>query len=57
MESIKLDYNTLNLYDAVIVLTDHNCYDWTNIVKNSNLVIDTRNISSKITDTRKVIRA
>ncbi len=57
MESIVLDYKTLNLYDAVVVLTDHSCYDWESIVKNSNLVIDTRNIASHLTDTKKIIKA
>lgn len=57
MESIKLDYQTLHLYDAVMILTDHSEYDWNSIAKHSELVIDTRNIASKLTDTRNIIKA
>lgn len=57
MESIILDYKTLNLYDAVVILTDHSMYDWQSIVKNSELIIDTRNISQRVTNTEKIIKA
>ena len=57
MTSVLLDYNSLDLYDAVMVLTDHSCYDWEKIIKNSDLVIDTRNVSANIVDTKKVIKA
>jgi UDP-N-acetyl-D-glucosamine dehydrogenase len=57
MKSINLDYDTLNLYDAVVVLTDHSFYDWMSIVQHSNLVIDTRNIAANIVDTKKIIKA
>jgi len=33
----------LQSYDCVIIATDHSSYDWKEIQKKSNLIIDTRN--------------
>lgn len=57
MKSIHFDYNCLSSFDAVLVVTDHSFYDWPKLVEHSNLVIDTRNISDKLIDTRKIIQA
>lgn len=35
--------NDLQSYDCVIIATDHSSYDWKEIQKKSNLIIDTRN--------------
>ena len=35
--------NGLQSYDCVIIATDHSSYDWKEIQKKSNLIIDTRN--------------
>ena len=56
-ESVELNNVKLHEYDAVIVLTDHHTYNWDEIVKYSRLVIDTRNISAKVIDKRKIIKA
>ena len=37
--------------DAVIIVTDHSAYDYAEIVRHSNLIIDTRNATSKIDGT------
>ncbi len=34
--------------DAVIIVTDHTAYDYAEIVRHSNLIVDTRNATSKI---------
>jgi len=47
IKSIKLSAKQLKKYDAVIVLTDHSIYDYDSIVKNSRLIIDTRNAVKK----------
>jgi UDP-N-acetyl-D-glucosamine dehydrogenase len=57
MESIHFDYKTLNSFDGILVVTDHSCYDWHKLIEHSNLLIDTRNISDKLMDTRKIIKA
>jgi len=33
----------LGNYDCVLIVTDHSCYDYANIVKEAQLVVDTRN--------------
>ncbi|MGB9637752.1 MAG: nucleotide sugar dehydrogenase [bacterium] len=43
-ESVELTQENLRKYDVVIVVTDHSLYDPEFIAKNSNLVIDTRNL-------------
>lgn len=57
MDSVDFTNDTLKKYDAVVILTDHTSYDFANIVKHSNLVVDTRNVSAKLIDTRNVIKA
>ncbi len=38
----------LGQYDAVIIVTDHSCYDYRAIVEQSQLVVDTRNATKGI---------
>ncbi len=53
-QSVALE--TLNSYDVTIILTDHSVYDFVDIVKNSNLVLDTRNACGNI-KSDKIIKA
>lgn len=46
----------LSFYDLTIILTDHSTYDYGYIVKNSKLVVDTRNACSNI-KSKKIIKA
>ena len=41
--SVKLTPQTLASYDAVIITTNHSCYDYPMILKEAQLIIDTRN--------------
>jgi len=43
LKSVPLTEKSLKEYDAVVISTDHSEYDYDWIVKNSDLVIDTRN--------------
>jgi UDP-N-acetyl-D-glucosamine dehydrogenase len=45
-QSVTLD--KLNAYELTIILTDHSAYDYGTIVKNSNLILDTRNACRNI---------
>lgn len=45
----------LGQYDAVVIVTDHSCYDYATIVAQSNLVIDTRNATKGI-QSEKIVR-
>lgn len=47
LRSIPLGEKMLKRFDAVIIATDHSVYDYDLIVKNSSLVIDTRNAVKK----------
>jgi len=47
-KSIPITPDLLKEMDAAIIITDHSAYDYAEIVKHSNLVIDTRNATSKI---------
>lgn len=58
LKSIELDYNKLKNYDAVVIITDHSCYDWEKVVAGSRLIIDTRNVTTGIPGAKaKVIKA
>ncbi len=48
LKSVELNYDKLHLYDAVVIITPHNCYDWNQIVEKSLLVIDMHNVTRKI---------
>jgi len=55
MKSVPVTEKRLRESDAVIISTDHTCYDYKWIVKNASLVIDTRNAVKK--PSRKVVKA
>ncbi len=56
MQSIsKLTKEKLNEVDCVVITTDHSDYDWDFILKESQLIVDTRN-AIKRRDTDKVYR-
>ncbi|MCH9613080.1 MAG: UDP-N-acetyl-D-glucosamine 6-dehydrogenase [Chlamydiia bacterium] len=46
MQSIQLHYDKLPSYDCVVIVTDHSCYDWDQIAKYSQCIVDTRNVVS-----------
>jgi UDP-N-acetyl-D-glucosamine dehydrogenase len=48
MTSVELTPERLAEQDAVLVLTDHDAYDWSFICKHARLVVDTRNATKKI---------
>jgi len=43
MESVELTPESLAEYDAVVLSTDHACYDYKMIADNARLIVDTRN--------------
>lgn len=54
-ESVPLTAGNLKKFDAVIISTNHTCYNYNLIIKNSKLVIDTRNAVKQ--KNKKVIKA
>ncbi len=55
MESTPISPEVLAEVDAVIIITDHSAYDFAEIVKHSNLVIDTRNATKGIKGAKEKI--
>jgi UDP-N-acetyl-D-glucosamine dehydrogenase len=53
MASTPLD--NLGQYDAVVIVTDHSSYNYSTIVAQSQLVIDTRNATKGISSP-KIVR-
>jgi UDP-N-acetyl-D-glucosamine dehydrogenase len=57
-ESVPLSEQALKGYDAVIIVTNHSSYDYQWIVKNSQLVVDTRGVTKGIHEgSEKIVRA
>ena len=56
MSSTELTPAFLAAQDCVLIATDHSAYDYTQIVKHSRLVVDTRNATKQVTVGREKIR-
>jgi len=54
---LKSEKNLKNIskYDAVVILTDHTCIDYVDVVKKSKLVFDTRNVT-QFMNSGKIVR-
>jgi UDP-N-acetyl-D-glucosamine dehydrogenase len=50
LESVDLTPENLSQYNAVLITTDHSSIDYEFVVRNSRLVIDTRNATRDITE-------
>jgi UDP-N-acetyl-D-glucosamine dehydrogenase len=48
LASVTIDEAMLRDVDCVVIATDHRSYDWEWIVANANLVVDTRNVTAKV---------
>jgi UDP-N-acetyl-D-glucosamine dehydrogenase len=55
MTAVEPTAEALAAYDAVIIVTDHSSYDYEAIVRNSRLVIDTRNATKGVKEHRQRI--
>ena len=56
VKSIRWDDAALGSRDVVLILTNHATYDWTEIVREAKLVIDTRNATGALPPSPHVIR-
>lgn len=58
MESVPLTPEALKTFDAVLITTDHSQVDYDLVVRESSLVVDTRNATGKVRGGReKVVKA
>ncbi len=48
MKSVKIDNKQLSSADCVVIATDHTCYDYKQIARESDLLFDTRGITKKL---------
>lgn len=56
--SVELTPENLAKYDCVLISTDHTQYDFNDIVKHSQLVVDTRNATINVKEDReKIVKA
>ena len=55
LSSVELTIDYLVSQDCVLIATNHSCYDYDFIVKNSLLVVDTRNATKDVTEGRDKI--
>ena len=55
LNSTPITETSLQTYDCCVIATNHSAYDWNMIVKNSQLVIDTRNATKNIVS-EKIIK-
>jgi UDP-N-acetyl-D-glucosamine dehydrogenase len=55
MKSVPLNAHTTASYDAVVIATDHSCYDYAAIVDAAKLVVDTRNATRRLVRNRDKI--
>ncbi|MDA8091193.1 MAG: nucleotide sugar dehydrogenase [Nitrospiraceae bacterium] len=57
MKSVPLAVETLKRYDCAVIATDHSCYDYEFIAKNSSLLIDTRNATRAVKTKKNIVKA
>jgi UDP-N-acetyl-D-glucosamine dehydrogenase len=55
MQSIKLDQNSIKNYDVLVLVTNHDAFDYELILNNANLIIDTRGVY--LNQKKNVVRA
>ena len=47
LQSVEVSKESLNSYDAVVLCTDHDNFDYRLIIENSKLVVDTRGVFNR----------
>jgi UDP-N-acetyl-D-glucosamine dehydrogenase len=55
MKSVELSAERLASYDCVLIATDHSSYDYEAIVRDSKLVVDTRNATRHVKQDREKV--
>lgn len=55
MASVELTPENLKKYDAILIVTDHSCYDYDMIVRESSIIVDSRNATKNVKEGREKI--
>ena len=56
VSSVSIEDDQLSRYDCVVVVTDHDDYNYARIVAGSRLVVDTRTATRKVTEGKEKVR-
>jgi UDP-N-acetyl-D-glucosamine dehydrogenase len=56
LASVALDAETVVAADCVVVVADHQWYDWEWLARNAQLVVDTRNALRDVSDGARVVK-
>ena len=56
LSSVAMDGGRLAGYNCVVIVTDHDCYDFEKLVREATLVVDTRNATRNVKSGREKIR-
>ena len=55
MSSITLDESTMSGFDCVVITTNHSNYDWNWVVRHSKCILDTRNATANVTESKSSV--
>lgn len=55
LKSIRLNNASLRKFDCLVVATDHQCIDYDSVLKNANLIFDSRGVFKNVKN-KKIIR-
>ena len=55
LKSEELTPELWNKIDCAVVISNHSCYDFNDIVKSAKVLVDTRNATKKVTENRDKI--
>ena len=47
MKSVKMNYKHLKNFDAILIVTNHDRFNYETIRKNSKIIVDTRGVYKK----------
>jgi UDP-N-acetyl-D-glucosamine dehydrogenase len=53
--SVELLPSSLAQADCVLIITDHSCIDWSQVVRHAKLIVDTRNATRHVTEHREKV--
>lgn len=56
MQSTSLTEDALRSADCVVIVTDHQAYDWTWIARHAGLIVDTRNAVPEATSDARIVK-
>lgn len=55
LKSVELDDKVWKKADCTIIISNHSCYNYEDIVKNSKVIVDTRNSTKEVKENREKI--